>query len=558
MASRSYAKRTPQGSQSSGYWEGDTPVGDSSSQSMREKLVSDQMDGVADFFLSNIPCRGSVMDLRTEFERHELDSQKTSLPVLKIRSQPHVVLTKKSGQANNTPWASPPRKTSRPAEKGRAEVNPVASKVRGLAAMFDTAAKSSPFIPSPGGGVQKKRRETARVISPYTSNPSPRASLQCVTSVSTPVSLMHSSRVSIDMTNAGNSVSKKSKIPRPRGSSRTDSTEKAIRYTSPVSVRRDESQFSVASANTPSRIPTPSRLLIKKKPADPDTPTLPQLDGPHRTKTIQSLLKLTAQQEIRPVGYHSSPIPQTNTNEDDKSLPRLSRHSTASELGDVIGQNGDLSPLNLSPSPSRGRSASSLRDQIRSLRAELSSKNEDCARLRMELEENRRTHQVNEILLREDLDCTRADSAKWRDRAERAERKIDDFERLSMQIKDARARNDKLINDDGYSYSQTDDVAGDYSFTSGSDHLDCVGFPPPSPTARMNQSVRRIPPPASSGATADGGTRNGGGGDGLSERSSSTVVRNNAAGADDTDAGLWDAIDELVDFACPGLVDEKL
>lgn len=162
---------------------------------------------------------------------------------------------------------------------------------------------------------------------------------------------------------------------------------------------------------------------------------------------------------------------------------------------------------------------------------------------------------MNETLLREDLDRARADIAKWRDRAERAERKIDGFERLSMQIKNARDRNDKPMSDNGYSYSQTDDVAGDYSFTSGSDHLDCVKSPSPPLTARMSQSVRRMPPPASSGATADGGTSNGG--DGFSERSSSTVVRNNAAGADDTDAGLWDAVDELIDFACPGLADEK-
>lgn len=555
---RSDAKRTPRESQNSGFSEGDTPIYNSSTHSTREKLASDQMDGVADIFLSGISCRGSVMDLRTEFERHELDGQNTLLPALNIRSKPQAAPTKKSGLLNNKLWDSPPRKIPRPANSGRVEVNPIASKVMVLAAMFDTAAESSPFLPSPSGGIQKKRRETARVISPYTSNPSPRASFQSATSASTPVSLMHSSRISIDMTNASNSIGRKSKIPGPQGSSRTASTEKAMRHMSPVSARRNESRFSVASTNTPSRIPTPSRLPIKKKPADIDTLDLTHLNGSEKTSIVQSPLKLTAQQEIRPVGYHSSCIPQTNTNDGYKSLTRLSQHSMVSELSDIIGHNGEFSPLNLSPSPSRGRSDSSLRHQIRSLRSELSSKNEDCARLRIELEQNKKTHQVNEILLRDDLDRARADSAKWRDRAERAERKVDGFERQTSQINNSFDRDDKLMGDNCYSYSQTEDVAGDYSFTSGSDHLECVTSPSPLLTARMNQSVRRMPPPAISRATSAGGANNGGGGDGFSERSSSTVVRNTAAGSGDTNARLWDAVDGFADFACPGFVDEKL
>lgn len=534
--------RGPEGSESTD----DEPMKKSSLCSWRGKIAPDQLDGAADHLLTESSYRGSFMDLRSEFERRDtVDSQKTSLSVLKARSQPHAVLTKESGQSKKPSWSSPLRSTPKSTKNGRGEVKPVASKVRGLAAMFDTAAKASPFVPTPGGVMQKKRRETARVISPYTSNPSPRVSLKPTTSVSTPVSLMSPSRISIDLTNTVSSSGRRSLIPRLQNFSTADSTGTTDRHITPTNVRRDESRLSLASSNTPSRIPTPSRPTVKRKPPGGDLPSLPQLDGSYKTAT-KSPLKLTAQQEIRPVGYYSSPIPATEAICGHKGLPRLSRHSITSDFSECIGQSGESSPL--SPNMCRGRSASSLRDQIRSLRVELSARNEDCAQLRLELEEYRKAQQVNEILLREDLDRARADNAEWRRRAELAERKVNKFERLAMDIKDAR---DRGHFSEGYRHFQAGDAADDYSFASGSDHLDSAEPTPQVLTARMNQSAKRTPP--TSGVGANGA--NSGGGDGFSECSSSTVVRNITAGPGDDGAELWSAVDELVDFASPGLID---
>lgn len=537
--------REPKGSEPMG----DEPVKKSNSRSTKGKVAPDQMDGAADFILTGSTCRGSFMDLRSEFERRDaVDSQKSSsAPVFKVRSQPHAILTKKNGQPKRPSWSSPYRTAPKSTKNGRGEVKPVASKVRGLAAMFDTAAKASTFVPTPGGVMHKKRRETARVISPYTKNPSPRASLQSTTSVSTPVSLINPSRTSIDLTNITSGSGRKSMIPRLQNLSIKDSSGATERHITPTHGRRDDSRLLLGSSNTPSRIPTPSRLPIRRKPSEIDLLTLPQLDGPHKTAT-KSPLKLTAQQEIRPVGYYSSPIPGTGASGGYNGLPRLSQHSTTSDFSEGIGQSGESSPFG--PNPGRGRSASSLREQIRSLRAELSARNEDCAQLRLELKESRTAQQVNEILLREDLDRVRSDNAKWRRRAEVAERKVDRFERLAMKIKDAR---DHGCLSGEYRQGQAGDATDDYSFTNGSDHLDSAEAPPQPLTARMNQSVRRTPP--ASGVGANGA--NGGGGDGFSECSSSTVLRNVAAGLGDDSAGLWGAVDELVDFAFPGLIDKR-
>lgn len=211
----------------------------------------------------------------------------------------------------------------------------------------------------------------------------------------------------------------------------------------------------------------------------------------------------------------------------------------------------------MSPHPNHGRSASSLRDQIRSLRMELSSKNEDCAQLRLELEESRKAKQVSEILLREDLECAKAASTKWRRRAEKAERNADSFEKMAMKIEDSRDRDHHR---DFYHRGQAGDAADDYSFNSGSDHIDTAETPPKPLFARMNQSIRRTPP--ANGVGANGASS--GGGDGFSECSSSTVVRNVGAGAGDDSAvdaswlGGSNAVEEFAHFTSPGMVNERL
>lgn len=523
------------------------PVKNSDSKSKPERAAPDQMDGAADFVISVPSSRGSFMDLRGEFERRGVrDSQASSLPVSKSRTQPRAVLTKKNGPSNKPSWTSSHKSSPRSTFNGRIGVRPRASRVMGLAAMFDTAAKASPFIPTPGGAVKKKRSETARVISPYTSNPSPRASVQSMTSVSTPVSLMSPTRLSIHLSPA-RSIGKKSMIPRLQNPSATYSTGKTERHISVKPMPRYE-ESRVISA-TASRILTPSRLPIKKKVPHIESPSLPQFDGVSTGK--QSVLKLNAHLEIRPGGYHSSPMPQTKPIGSGRAIPQLSQHSTSSRYSDERGHSRESTAI--SPTLSRVRSASSLRDQIRSLRTELSSTNEECTHLRSELEDTRKTKEVNEILLREDLDRAKAESQKWRRRAEKAEKKVEKYERLAMQIKDAR---DNGSERHGYRREQQGDTADSYSFMSGSDKLTGSDRAASQPlTARMNQSVRRTPPVGANGANSMGTS------DGFSECSSSTVVRTQVSPDENgplSSGGLWTAVDELVDFASPGILEEPV
>lgn len=502
------------------------------SVSKPETTAPNQMDGAVDFIASVPSSRGSFIDLRGEFERRAVrDNQTSSLPVFKSRSQPRAVLTKINGQERKSSWASPRKPSPNCTSQGR--VKPGANKVMGLAAMFDTAAKASPLFPTLGGAIQERRRETAGVISPYTSNPSPRASLQSVTSVSTPISLMSPTRLSIHICTPGESSGRKCMIPRLQHPSAMHSAGRTETYVCPISASRNDSRVSVKSSNNPSRLSTPSRLPVKKKLSDNESPRLPQFDGLSGTK--QSLLKLTAQQEIRPVGFHSSPVPQISGGY--SGIPRLSQQSISSRYSDEIGLSKELNSRSLTPS--RGRNASSLRDQIRSLRTELSAKNEDCAQLRLELEESRKMKEVNEILLREDLDRARSDTQRWRRRAERAEKKVDKYERLAMQIKDAREYRE-----------QQRPCTDDYSFMSGSDHLTISDRAVSQPlTTRMNQSIRRTPPVGIDGASSSGA------GDSFSECSGSTVVRNMVASDENGPAGvngLWSVVDELIDFASPG------
>lgn len=516
-----------------------------------ERAAPEQMDGAADLIISLPSSRGSATGLKGDFERPRIRySQTPSLPGPKGRSQPRAVLTKKNGHGKKPSWAGPQKPSPKLTSNSRSGVKPGASKVMGLAAMFDTAAKASPFLPTPSGAVQKKRRETARVISPYTSNPSPRASLRSVASVSTPISLMGPTRLSIHLSTPARSSGKKSMIPRLQNPSATCSTGRTDRHMSPMSVlQREGSRFSLNSSNNPSRFSTPSRLPVKRKVSTCVSPPLPQFDGLSSTK--QSLLKLTAQQEIHPVGLYSSTISHTKISGGCKGTQRPSQRSKSSQYSQETGQSRELTSL--ISTPSRGRSASSLRDQIRSLRVELSAKNEDCAQLRLELEESRRLKEVNEILLREDLDRAKSDIQKWRRRAEKAENKIIKYERLVIQIEDAR---DQDSSRNGSQREQRGDAADDCSLTSGSDHLTTSTGAESQPLmAKMNQSVRRTPPLGANGANSMGF------GDSFSECSSSTVVRTVVATDENGPVGVggvWSAVDELVEITSPGLIEESL
>lgn len=512
-----------------------------SSGSHTGQVVINQMDGAVDFIVPASSSRSSIADLRGEFEGRTVKKCETpSFPLLKSRSHPRAVLTKKKGVDRQSSWASSRKSSPKMDFAGKLGVRPGANKVLGLAAIFDTAAQASPFVPTPGGSIKRKHRETARVISPYTSNPSPRGSVQSVTSVSTPVSLMSPTRLSIHISTPALNNGKKSMIPRLQDASGNHKADRIERYMSPKLVpRRDVSQFSAKSSYIPSRLSTPSRLPVKKSIPANESPALPQFDGLSGTRT--SLLKLSAQQEIYPVGFHSSPIPQVNGGY--KNLPRLSQQSTSSRYSDEIALTRDLTASHLNMN--QGSSASSLRDQIRSLRVELSAKNEDCAQLRLELEESRKTKEVSEILLKEDLDRAKSETQKWRRRAEKAEKKIDKYERLAVQIKEAR---DHEVGRDAY-------CADEYSFMSGSDHLTTDRVASQPLIARSNQSIRRTLSMCSNGAGSLGA------GDGFSECSGSTVVRT-AVATDENGpvggSGLWRAVDELVDFAFPALLEENV
>lgn len=517
------------------------PMKKPSSGSNPGNAARDQMDGAVDFVIPAPSSRSSVTDLKGEFEgRNSRNCETPSFPLLKSRSHPRAVLTKKKGMDRQSSLATPRKASPKPTLTGKLGVRPGANKVLGLAAIFDTAAQASPFVPTPGGSIQKKSRETARVISPYTSNPSPRASLQSLTSVSTPVSLMSPTRLSIHISTPAPSNGKKSMIPRLQDASANQKSFQTVRHMSSTSVlQRDASQFSSKSSYIPSRLSTPSRLPVKKNISTNESPALPQFDGLSGTR--KCLLKLTAQQEIHPVGFKSSPIPHVYGGYN--SPPRLSQQSTSSRYSDETALNRDSTALDLNLN--QGCSASSLRDQIRSLRVELSAKNEDCAQLRLELEESRKMKEVSEILLREDLDRAKSDTQRWRRRAETAEKRIDKYERLAVQIKEAR---DHELNRDEYR-------ADEYSFISGSDHLTTDRAASQPLTARMNQSVRRTLPICANGASSLGA------GDSFSECSGSTVVRN-AVATDENGpvggSGLWRAVDELVDFACPALLEENV
>lgn len=520
----------------------DEEVNDQVSSIKKETIAMNQMDGAGDSGPLSFSCRVTVRD-RKKGDVARRNDLMSLLPVAKSR----MYGLEPQSTPKNSASPRPGGELTKPLTVHKAGLTPSASKVRGLAAMFDIAAKASPFVPTPGGAIQKKRRETARVVSPYTSNPSPRVSVQTVNSVSTPASLMSPSKSKASLSSATESMSKRSFIPRIPNSplkNKNDNTFKTNSQSNPAHDRRDESCVSAVSSTIPSRIPTPSRLSSKKKDSVRDIALLPQLDG--SAKILKSPLRLTPQHTIRPIGQSPSAIPQLTSDARLKCLPRLPHHSIESfysddDTGDP-SQNVSLS----SPSLSRSRNPSSLRDRIRSLRSELSAKNEDCAQLRMEFEGFRKTKEVSEILLREDLDRARSDVAKWRRRAEMAEIRVERFERLAARIENERQ------------LSRGCDQVQDYSFMSGSDVIDVAEHSLQPLTARMNQSIRRAPKIDDNCVDLSSSV----GGD-VSDCSENTILRNittTSHGARSATGGNrpWNAADELVDFSSPAFSDECL
>lgn len=501
-------------------------------------VTPDQMDGAADIVMAGNSCRGLFRDLKDHFEGQKAGvSRPSSYPLPKDRPRfqaPQHNDVRVRGQ--KLPFVTPRKVSPLSATSFRDDLKRGASKVSYLAAKFDNAARATPLVPTMEDVAQKHRQEAAGLVSPYTSNPSP---LQSVTSVSTPTSLACHSRDKPPLPATTIDSARRSKIPRPQNMDSGGKTERPAAS----NMAPDETEFSlemVRSHPAKSRLLTPSRTPARREVLDTGSSSLTQLDG--SSKIPKPPLTLAARHEIRPVTYYSSPILPTITCDGNSGVPRLSQHSVASTYRDAPSYNQDASYPSLKPSPSRGlgrgRSASSLRDQIRSLRQELSSKNEEYAQLRLKFDENRKASQVSEILLRADLDRAKAESIKWKRRAERAEGKVERFERTATRDQDTSQRNV------GHSH--------DFSFVSGlPDDIDiAVRSPRHQPlSVRMNQSARRAPENVRPTGTPDLMDS-----DAMSDCSGSTVVRN-MGGIED---GHWASVDELVEIAAPGLGDDLL
>lgn len=501
-------------------------------------VTPDQMDGAADIVLAGNLCRGSFRDLKNQFEGRQIAIHRpSSYPIWKSRSKANLLQHNDVHVQDQKPPMVTPRKASPvSAISGRGDLKRGAGKVMDLAAKFDSAAKASPLMPNVESVDYKHRREAAGLVSPYTSNPSP---LQSISSVSTPASLMCQSRDTMLLPSATIESARKSRIPR---LPHVDSGERTECEAGPATARAEfGSQLGVVRAHPEqARLLTPSSPATKKEVSDEGSVSLVQLDG--SSKIPRPHLTHTSRHELRPVTYYSSPIVPTTTCFGDSGLSRISQHSMTSACNEAPSNSQDVGSPNLSSSPSRGfgrgRNASSLRDQVRSLRQELSSKNEDYAQLRLEFEENRKASQVNEILLREDLDRAQADLAKWKRRAERAENQVESFERMATRAQNIR------VHSSGRSH--------DFSFVSGlADDIDIVERSPQHQplSARMNQSARRAPEnirPTGTSAPMDS--------DAISDCSGNTVVRN----TNEAEEGHWASVDEMIGIATPALMDELL
>lgn len=501
-------------------------------------VTPDQMDGAADIVLTGNLCRGSFRDLKDQFEGRQIAiNRPSSYPIWKSRSKAHLLQHDDVHIQDPKPPLITPQKASRiSAISSRGDLKRGAGKVMDLAAKFDSAAKASLFIPSVDGAEYKHRREAVGLVSPYTSNPSP---LQSITSASTPASLMCQSRDKMTLPSATVDSARKSRIPRPQHVDSGVRTEgEAGPATDPAGSGLQLG--TIQSHPAESRLLTPSSSPTKKELSDTGSVSLAQLDG--SSKIPRPPLTLTSRHEIRPAAHYSSPIVPTTTCTSNSGLPHLSNHSMTSVYSETPSYSQDLCSPNLSSSPSRGlgrgRDASSLRDQIRSLRQELSSKNEEYAKLRLEFEQNRKASQVSEILLREDLDRARADLAKWKRRAERAENKVESFERMAMRAQEMRALSGGRSHDFSFVSGLPDDIdIGERS----SQHQPL--------STRMNQSARRAPE-----NIRPTGTSVLMGGDAMSDCSGSTVVRNTHG----TEEGHWLSVDEMVEIADRSLMDDIL
>lgn len=499
-------------------------------------VTPDQMDGAADVVLTGDLCRGSFRDLKQQFEdRNAAVTRPSSYPLWKIRSRADLLQHKDTHVQDQRPSLNTPRKVSPISAAGsRDDLKRGAGKVLGLAAKFDTAAKTSRFMPGVEDAEFKYRREAAGLVSPYTSNPSP---LQSITSASTPASLMCRSRDPMALPPAFESA-RKSRIPRPH---HVDSGSRPEREAVPVNARADTGPplDTIQTHSSNPMLLAPSSPSAKMEVSDTGSVSLAQLDG--SSKIPRPLHPLPSRPKITPVAYYSSPAVPTMSCAGNDGLPRLSQHSMASACSDTPSYCQDVSLHNLSSSPSKssaqGRSVSSLRDQLRSLRQELSSKNEEYAQLHLKFEENRKASQVSEILLREDLDRVKADLAKWKRRAERAESKVERLERTATRPLEIRA--------------QSGGRNHDFSFISGlPDDID-IGERSPQYqplSARMNQSARRAPENIRPIGLSLMGS------DAMSDCSGSTVVRN-THGAEE---GHWAPVDELVEIPASTLMNDSL
>lgn len=501
-------------------------------------VTTDQMDGAADIVLTGNLCRGSFRDLKDQFEgRQTAFYRPSSYPIWKRSSHARLPQHSDVPTPDQKPLLTTPRKASPLSViSSRFDLKRGAGKVMDLAAKFDSAAKVSPFIPTVESAEHKHRRDAAGLVSPYTSNPSP---IQSVTPASTPASLMRQSRDTMHLPSTAVESARRSRIPRPQ---HVESGGKSD-HSGPAETARAESGYSLGTVRShpaKSSLLTPSGSPTKRGPSDTSPASLAQVDGSSKIPRLP--LTLASRHEIKPVAYYSSPIVPTTTCAGNSGSPKPPQHSMTSACKDTDSYSQDASSPNVDTSPSRslgrGRNASSLRDQIRSLRQELSSKNEECAQLRLEFEENRKASQVSGILLREDLDHAKAELAKWKQRAERAESKAERLERMATRAQEIRA--------------QSGGRTHDCSFVSGlSDDID-IGERPlqiQPLSARMNQSARRAPEntrPTETSVMM--------GSDAMSDCSGSTVVRN-TYGAED---GHWASVGEMIESASPALMDDLL
>ncbi|PSS00777.1 hypothetical protein BD289DRAFT_423281 [Coniella lustricola] len=471
----------------------------------------DQMDGVNDFGLTGSPCSKLCGDAKDNMATQGVNLATQCPPSLQPKSLFHQkeALINKYRQSNKLSMLES-QQNSQTITDNQADAESGANKVRGLAAMFDSAAKASSFIPTPDGLVQRKRKEAARVVSPYMRNPIPRASCMQDTPLSAPVPLTECSRISIT-------------LEAPRG-----------QYEQNHKIQTGHSLVAIGNLRQSEDRSTPSRLPIRKKASGPSSAPLPQFDCSFKPTR---LTRRTGQK-----GYHFTPTPSSRTrNGYQVRSPFFSQDPPSNKI-----ENQGISTASTSSSLSMRRShnTTSLRDQIHNLKLALSAKAEDFAQLLFELEEVKSVEKVQQDQLRDDLDRAREDSEQWRRRAEKAEERVVELEWSNMHIEGAKGSRHSLLN------RRTEN---NYSLNHGLAHVNSENYSAQKLTAKMNQSPRRTF--ASSPRNVSGADRVG---DILSECSSSTVVRNiSNKEAEIQEDRHWDETGEMHHFVPPELTGER-